>query len=38
MHQDVIEENLGGADHSNIMPYTTANYCIKVDGLFPSHS
>jgi|GEM_PF-2771087 len=28
----------GNTPHSNVMPYTTLNYCIALSGLFPSRA
>ena len=38
MHSSAIANNGGGQGHDNMPPYTTLNYCIAIQGLFPSRN
>jgi microcystin-dependent protein len=38
MNQATIAANAGGQPHPNIAPYLTLNYCIALQGIFPSRN
>lgn len=38
LHSSTITNTGGGQAHNNMQPYTTLNYCIALQGLFPSHN
>jgi microcystin-dependent protein len=36
MHPGAIGNTGGSQAHNNMMPYLTLNYCIALQGIFPS--
>ncbi len=38
MSSTAIENNDGGQSHENMQPFLTINYCIALQGLFPSRN
>jgi microcystin-dependent protein len=38
MSNDSIANGGGGQAHNNMQPYLVINYCIAIDGLFPSRN
>ncbi|MGY4688557.1 phage tail protein [Salibacterium sp. K-3] len=36
MRDDAVAEEGGGSPHSNMQPYLVSNYCMAVEGIYPS--
>jgi microcystin-dependent protein len=38
LHANTVSNNTGNQPHNNVMPYLTLNYCIALEGIFPSRN
>jgi microcystin-dependent protein len=38
LHSNTVSNSTGNQPHNNMMPYLTLNYCIALEGIFPSRN